>query len=77
MTLQKWLSQRIQSLCDEKDLSINRLALRSELTQSTVNSIIQGESKNPQLRTLIKIANGLDMPVSELLADLPGYIVNK
>jgi len=77
MTLQKWLSQRILQLCLEKDISINKLAMLSELTQSTVDSIIQGKSRNPQIRTLIKIANGLEITISELLDNLPCDIVNK
>ena len=76
MTLQDWLSKRILYYCEKKKISVNKLALNSLLTQSTVDSIIQGKSRNPQLKTLIKIATGLGISVSELLKDIPSNIAD-
>ena len=39
----------------------------SGITQSTVENIMSGKTKNPKLKTLHKLALGLGMTVSELL----------
>lgn len=69
MTLGEAVAVRIMDLCKEKGISINRLAVLSGLTQSTVDGILKGRSKNPQLATLIRIADGFGMTVSQLLDD--------
>lgn len=70
MTSNEWVSQRIKTLCNQHNVSINKLALNACLTQSTLNSIIQGESKNPKISTLAKIANAFGLTLSELLAGI-------
>ncbi|HCF48903.1 MAG TPA: XRE family transcriptional regulator [Syntrophomonas sp.] len=70
MNLGEAIAIRIEELCKERGISINRLALLSGLTQSTVDSILKGKSKNPQLATLIRISRGLDMTISEFLNDV-------
>ena len=42
----------------------------SGITQSSVENIMSGKTKNPKLKTLHKLALGLGMTVSELL-DFP------
>jgi len=46
MTISKAVAKRILNLCEEREISINKLANLSAITQSTLNSIINGESKN-------------------------------
>jgi transcriptional regulator with XRE-family HTH domain len=70
VTLGEAIAVRIEELCKERGISINRLALLSGLTQSTVDSILKGKSKNPQLATLIRISRGLDMTISQFLDDV-------
>lgn len=70
MTYSDAIRIRLQDLCERRNISVNRLATLSGLTQSTVEYIMDGKSKNPQLITLHKIATGLNMTVSELL-DFP------
>jgi Predicted transcriptional regulators len=69
MNLGEAIALRIENLCKDQGISINRLALLSGLTQSTVDSILKGKSKNPQLATLKKISDGLGITVSTLLND--------
>ena len=69
MNLGKAIAQRILELCKERGISINKLAVLSGLTQSTVDGILKGRSKNPQLATLLKISEGLGISVSEFLDD--------
>lgn len=42
-------------------------SINSGITQSTVENIMSGKTKNPKLKTLHKLALGLGMTVSELL----------
>lgn len=70
MTYSDAIIQRLTSLCTEKNITINKLATLSGITQSTVDNLMKGKTKNPKLKTLHKLAVGLNMTVSELL-DFP------
>ncbi|MDL2280633.1 helix-turn-helix transcriptional regulator [Selenomonadales bacterium OttesenSCG-928-I06] len=70
MTYSQALSKRIQELCKKRNITVNKLATLSGITQSTLDNIVKGNSKDPRIRTLHRIAVGLGMTVSELL-DFP------
>lgn len=70
MTYSDAIIKRLNDLCLQKGMTINKLATRSGITQSTVDNLMKGTTKNPKLKTLHKLAMGLDMTVSELL-DFP------
>jgi len=70
MTYSDVMLVRLYHLCQKKKITFNKLATISGLRQSTIGSMIAGKSKSPTLRTLHKIAVGLEMTVSELL-DFP------
>ena len=70
MTYSDAVIKRLTALCAERDITVNKLATLSGITQSTVDNLIKGKTKNPKLKTLHKSAVGLDMTVSELL-DFP------
>lgn len=70
MTYSEAIIKRLSDLCSKKNITINRLATLSGITQSTVDNLMKGKTKNPKLKTLHKLAIGLDMTVSELL-DFP------
>jgi transcriptional regulator with XRE-family HTH domain len=67
MTYSDAIAKRIWQICREKQISLNKLATLSGLRQSTLDNIAKGNTKNPTLRTLHRIAVGLDMTVSEFL----------
>lgn len=67
MTYSDAIIKRLTELCVERNLTINKLATLSGITQSTVDNLMKGKTKNPKLKTLHKLAIGLDMTVSELL----------
>ena len=67
MTYSDVIILRLTNLCKERNITINKLATLSGITQSTVENIISGKTKNPKLKTLHKLAIGLDMTISELL----------
>lgn len=70
MTYADAIIKRLSEICTEKKITINKLATLSGITQSTIENIMSGKTKNPKLKTLHKLAIGLDMTVSELL-DFP------
>ncbi len=67
MTYSEAISKRLVNICRERNLTTNKLSTLSGITQSTVQDLITGKSKNPKLKTLHKIAIGLNMTLSELL----------
>lgn len=67
MTYSDVIKKRISELTAERNITINKLATLSGLTQSTLEDIMNGRTKNPKLKTLHRLAIGLDMTLSELL----------
>lgn len=70
MTYADAVIKRLTALCKERNITVNKLATLSGITQSTVDNLMKGRTKNPKLKTLHKLAVGLDMTVAELL-DFP------
>lgn len=70
MTYSDAIRHRLQALIDERGITVNRLATLSGITQSTVENVVHGKTRNPKLKTLHRLAVGLGMTVSELL-DFP------
>ncbi len=67
MEYSKLIIKRIRSLCEKRNLSINKLAEMSAVKQSTLDHIMQNVTKNPGIQTLHKIANAFNMTVAEFL----------
>ena len=63
MTIAQAVAQRIIELCDNQGITINALAIRCGITQSTLGSIMNGKSKNPRLETIRKICAGLNISI--------------
>ena len=63
----KVITRRILDLCQERKITVNKLATLSGMKQSTIDNIIKGNTKSPGLRTLHRMAQGFDMTLSELL----------
>lgn len=69
MTISEAISTRIINICNKKNISINKLANSSFLTQSTLQSIVAGESNNPKLLTITRVCYGLDISLEEFFND--------
>lgn len=65
MTMGEVCCQRIHELCDERNISLNKLSIICGITQSTLSNITSGRSKNPTAATIKKICDGLDMTLVE------------
>lgn len=70
MTYSDVMIKRLTDLCAERNITVNKLANLSGITQSTVENLMKGKTRNPKLKTLHKLAIGLNMTISELL-DFP------
>lgn len=59
---------RILRLCEERNITINKLATLSALPPSSVKNILYGKSKDPKLLTLKKICDGLEITLGEFFS---------
>lgn len=56
---------RILELCEQRGLTVNKLAIICGLTQSTLNNITSGRNNSTTIATIKKICDGLDISISE------------
>ena len=59
---------RIIELCSSKDITINKLAIISGVTQSTLDNIVSGRNNSVTVSTLKKLCDGLDMSINDFFA---------
>ena len=64
--------QRILELCAQQGITVNRLATRSGVTQSTVNNIVSGRNHSTTVATIKKICDGLDITLRDFF-DAPVF----
>ncbi|MBQ8309557.1 MAG: helix-turn-helix transcriptional regulator [Clostridia bacterium] len=57
--------ERILELCKERNITINKLATISGITQSTLNNIISGRNNGATVSTVKKICDGLEITIQE------------
>lgn len=67
--LSEAMSKKLLKICEERNISINKLATICLLTQSTVQNIIECNSSNPKLLTIVRICDGLGMTLEEFFSD--------
>ncbi len=67
MNISQAVASRIRELLNEKGLTQYRLEQKACLSHDTVKSIMKGKAKGVNLRTLVSIADGFEMTVSEFL----------
>ena len=65
MTVGEAVRQRIVQLCQERDISINKLSSISGVTQSTVNNIVSGRNNSATVSTIKKLCDGLGITIDE------------
>lgn len=65
MTVGEAVRKRIIQLCQERDISINKLSYISGVTQSTVNNIVSGRNNSATVATIKKLCDGLDITIEE------------
>ncbi len=65
MNISEAVAGRIIELCKEHDITVNKLANISGVTQSTVNDIVNHKAKNIGVVTIKKLCDGLDMTITD------------
>lgn len=65
MGIYELVVDRIYELCKEREITPNALSYLAGISQSTIKSILNGESKNPGIVTIKKICDGLDVSIIE------------
>jgi len=62
----KKFGERVKKLREAKNLSLNMLAYENDINKSTLSRIENG-LVDPKLSTIHKIAEGLEIPIDELM----------
>ena len=68
MTLKEAIAKRILELCEQKQITVNKLSMMCGMTQSTLNNIINTGSKRPQVDTIKKNCDGLGIGLGEFFS---------
>ena len=69
MTLTDAIASRLYALCDERNISLNRLCAMCGITQSTLNNIVNTGSRNPTVTTLKRVCDGCGITLAEFFDD--------
>ena len=67
MTISKAVSIRINELLKENQMTQYKLEQKSGISHDTIKSIMKGKAKGVNLKTIIAIADGFELTVSEFL----------
>lgn len=62
------IQKRILRLCEERGMTINRLAYVSGLPSSSIKNILHGKSQNPKVLTVKKLCDGLNITLGEFFS---------
>lgn len=62
------IRNRILQLCDERSISVNKLANLSALPPSSVKNILYGKSQNPKIETIKMMCDGLGITLGEFFS---------
>ena len=68
MTTAEAVRDRILQLCEQRSMTINKLATVSALPPSSVKNILYGKSQNPKLLTIKMLCDGLDITLGEFFS---------
>lgn len=69
MKISDAIAQKINKICMKKKISLNQLASMCYLTQSTLQTIVDGKSKNPKMLTIIRICDSLNIKLKDFFDD--------
>ena len=65
MTIGEAVRHRILQLCEQRNLSVNKLCTLSGVTQSTMNNNINGRNNSMTVSTLKKLCDGMGISIQE------------
>ena len=62
------VAQRIETLCNERGITINALSYISGVANSTIKGIFYNRSKNPGILTIKKLCDGFEISLGEFFS---------
>ncbi|MFT9078493.1 helix-turn-helix domain-containing protein [Ethanoligenens sp.] len=68
MNTHQAVARRILQLCRERQITPNGLSNIAAVSQSTIKSILNGESQNPGIVTVKKICDGFGVTLGEFFS---------
>ena len=68
MGIYDFVVNRIYQLCKERGITPTALSYLAGISQSTIKSILNGESKNPGAVTLKKLCDGFEITLGEFFS---------
>lgn len=68
MDTRQAIVRRIRQLCEARGLTPNGLSNLAGVSQATVKSILNGESRNPGTVTIKKLCDGLGITLGEFFS---------
>ena len=68
MTLKETVVYRITQLCKERNITPYTLSLMCGIDKSTVYSILGEKSRSPEVSTIKKICDGLDISLGQFFS---------
>lgn len=66
--LKKAIGKRIVSLCEERGITVNALAVKANIPPSTLKNIVYGQVESTGVETIFKICAGLSISVQEFFS---------
>ncbi|MCL2035118.1 MAG: helix-turn-helix transcriptional regulator [Oscillospiraceae bacterium] len=61
----KLVIERIRGLCNERNITPNGLSYIAGVPQATIKSILNGETKSPELLTIKKLCDGFEITLAQ------------
>lgn len=68
MSDENYIIDRIEQLCEQKQMSRYRIAQKSGISQSSISTLLNRQSV-PTIQTLEKICKGLDMTLAQFFSE--------
>ena len=65
MTISEAVIKRLFELCNERQITINKLSTISGVTQSTVSDIVNGITASARMDTIKKLCDGFEISVRQ------------
>jgi len=65
MNINEATRERIRALCIEREITPNALSYICGVSQSTIKSILNCESKSPKVETIKKLCDGVEITVAQ------------
>jgi transcriptional regulator with XRE-family HTH domain len=63
------IAEKILDICRHLDITPNKLATMADIPPTTMQDIVNRRNKNPQIDTIKKICDGLDMPLAKFFME--------